>query len=760
MIPVRKQGYALGLLLCSFTPPALPAIPDSLFAPANCAAFTEVPLAYVLCDDGIPDVGGVVPNLTGEKAVTVPAKYGDSSNRHIGLPEKSSDAMLVPGADLDGNIALDVNVSLPTTPPPAGGYPLLFMMHGCCSGNKTGWQADSFDAPGERWHYSNAWFASRGYVVVNYTSRGFHPDQFRGSTGQNQLDSRSYEVNDLQHLACQIHAHAAGWSGVNGVGGGQTVAINPNRVVVTGGSYGGGLTWMTLTDPKWTCTPDTGIGGSGGAATAMSLVAVAPKYGWTDLVYSLVPTGMHGQRSSDPLPKTDGCDTGPRRPDGSECDTPGPAGMPKSSIIAGLYATGTAGGSTFPPEITVAEACLQSVYPLEDNPACLTTLSTTLPEFLRERSAYYQQEFFDRIATDPSYRIPVFSAATFTDPLFTPVEHRRMQNRLRSIVPNYPIQAYYGDYQHFVQNKSKEWGDLCVDGETRRVCNIDDYNGNFNGSPANLVRVGVTTRLNRFIDHYAKPAGNPNQPAPAFDVTVALQITPDTAAQQGRVADEPGETYSAATFEALTQATREWVFEETRTTLSTVPGNEHAITADPVYMDVVNGKLPPVEDEPAGEGVAVYESEPLSGDLVMIGASTLSLEFEATGDTASVQLNTRLYDVFPDGRAVLVDRGPRRLSAAEAAAGVVSYQLHGNGWRFGAGHAVRLEITQDDFPFLKNSTPPSTVDITRAQLSMPIRTLAGGGAGGTGSGSRWLGLPALTLLLPLLLLAGLRRRRR
>ena len=53
----------------------------------------------------------------------------------------------------------------------------MFMMHGCCGGNKTGWEvgraAGGADAGGEQWHYSNAWFASRGYVVVNYTARGF-----------------------------------------------------------------------------------------------------------------------------------------------------------------------------------------------------------------------------------------------------------------------------------------------------------------------------------------------------------------------------------------------------------------------------------------------------------------------------------------------------------------------------------------------------------------------------------------------------------
>jgi hypothetical protein len=137
----------------------------------------------------------------------------------------------MPGANpADGTIGLDVDVSLPRSAPPSGGYPLLFFMHGCCGGNKTNWEGDSFDAGGEKWHYTNAWYASRGYVVVNYTARGFVSNQNRGSSGETQLNSRSYEVNDYQHLACQVLASASEWDDVTG----QSVAINPKRIVTTG----------------------------------------------------------------------------------------------------------------------------------------------------------------------------------------------------------------------------------------------------------------------------------------------------------------------------------------------------------------------------------------------------------------------------------------------------------------------------------------------------------------------------------------------
>ena len=110
----------------------------------------------------------------------------------------------MPGSDADGFVTLDVDISRPTTPAPPGGYPLIAFMHGCCAGDKNAWQRPDFGI-GETWHFNNAWFASRGYVVLNYTSRGFRTQGGAGgSTGETELDSRLFEINDFQHLAGQV----------------------------------------------------------------------------------------------------------------------------------------------------------------------------------------------------------------------------------------------------------------------------------------------------------------------------------------------------------------------------------------------------------------------------------------------------------------------------------------------------------------------------------------------------------------------------
>lgn len=770
---------ALGILAAVLRP-AEAAIKETLYDATNCVKFDTAPLAYVFCDDGVPPTGGTSANIGGVGAITVPAEYdGDG---FTGLPARKVPTT-VPGADANGDIALDVNITWPDMPPPEGGYPLLFFMHGCCGGNKTSWEsgnkttAGSFDAGGEKWHYNNAWFASRGYVVVTYTARGFatmpNPpaDPARhGSTGETQLDSRKFEINDYQSLACQIYANRSAWNAATG----HNIEINPSAVVVTGGSYGGGFSWMALTDPIWTCNADTGAAGQ-----QMKLAAVAPKYGWTDLVYSLVPTGRHSALPG-ALPKTDGCDSGPWKPDESACADPVPVGVPKQSINAGLYGTGTAGtgpgtnATTFPRKIHEAQACLSGTYPGETapgnpTPTCTSTINSLLSEFLADRSAYYQQQWFDRIASDPAYRVPIFSAATLTDPLFPPHEHRRMHNRIRSVVPGYPLQAYFGDFQHFTQNKAKEWGDLC--GADRHVCNDEDFGGAYNANPAALVRLGITTRLNRFIDHYAKPAANPAQAAPAFDVTAALQVCPQKASALATAADEPGATFVATTFEGLANTTA--LFDTDAPLTNLTPGPTGATTtasagggahADPVATNQTAAQFPDrrqcsqrLPNDPAPAGVVQYTSPPLGGDLLMLGAGRIDVSFAATSvETGSLQLNARLYELIAndtagleDDVAVMADRGFRRLSAAEVAANTVSFELFGNGWKFSEGNRIRLEIAQDDGPYLKVSQPPSGLLLTRVAITLPVRTSDAGTGGGTtrrGSGGGALGAGLLACL--------------
>jgi hypothetical protein len=434
---------------------------------------------------------------------------------------------------------------------------------------------------------------------------------------------------------------------------------------------------MALTDPTWTSP----------GGRDMRLVAAAPKYGWTDLVYSLVPNGT-GETAG------------------------GPLGTSKRTIVAGLYASGKTGvppGSshtTFPPSIDAAFLCLQSVDPFESNPLCGGTLRDTLPEFLADRSAYHQQEFFARVRE--GLRVPVFSAGTFTDPLFTGVEHRRMVERLkRDAGGSYPVQEYYGDYQHFTQNKATEWGDLCA-GDELHVCERGEDD---------VVRLGITTRLNRFIDHYAQPQANPAEAEPSFDVTASLQVCPENETSV-TPADEPGLRFTAPTFDELTPDVLDItvVHNEPQTTTNVALPNPHALLADPLANQLGNGRRCPPASGSAGPGVAVFDDAPLADDVTLIGQTHVTVPH--TGQGQGIQLNARLYDVAPDGTAVMVDRGVR--SGVEPN-GTTEFDLHGNAWRFRKGHRIRIELAQDDEPFVRRSNQPSSLSITEVSLRMPVR---------------------------------------
>ena len=656
-------------------------------------------LPFYRCDDGLPPAGsgGISANENGTNAIEVPSAY----QGYVGLPAKDPGPS-VPGEDSDDNVALDVNVSLPepalfgAAKPADDRYPLVVFMHGCCDGHTEDWEAETIEGgtSREKWHHSNAWFAARGYVVLSYASRGFVrgngtpvtvDDQ--GSTGHMQLQDRAFEINDYQALVAALVDH-----GDLHPDPGKTVRVAPERIVTVGGSYGGGFAWMTLTDPVWESP----------GGTTVKLAATTPKYGWTDLAYSLVPNGAHLE---DRLVSFSGSDTAD------------PLGRPKRSIVAGLYATGTTGlptsfnHTTFPPEIDVAHACIQA----PDNDPCIETLrDDLLPRFLNGRSAYYQQRFFDGLADGSLEAVPVFSAAALTDPLFPGREHRRMAERLLHVDPNYPITQYYGDFQHFTQNKRKEWSDVC--GSERRVCELSDYpGGDLDARPAGLRREGVNTRLNRFVDHYAKPPSNPDEPRPASNVTSSLQICPDNAPLEGIPLDEPGPRFVAADFDALAPNTLT-VSRSASATTTNPAVDQHKVQAEPIFNQQTNQDRCATHSGSAGPGVATYDSPALERDYTMIGPTRVTAPYTAT--TSPIQLNARLYDVLPDGKQVLVDRGVRTLAQAS---GDAVLDLFGNAWRFRRGHRIRIELTQDDDPFIKPFTQPATATLAGVRLELPVR---------------------------------------
>ena len=657
-------------------------------------------LPYVFCDDGVPPEGG------GPRAIPVPVKYhgARSGNDWRGLPPPAAGQEVADAAaaydlrpERGNRISLDVNVTLPAERAPRAGRPVIVFMHGCCGGSKDDWEATHVDAGHEHWHHSNAWFAARGYVVVTFTARGFRDSQNRGSTGTTQLASRRFEINDYQYLAGLLadHDRARRRSGHRPI-----FDINPRKIGFVGGSYGGGQAWLALTDPTWRSPVHR---------VPMKLGAVVAKYGWTDLVEALVPSGHYLDRN-----QTGTSAVAPTDP--AKAPSGRPIGVEKQTIVSGLYATGnlvTADHTTFPDYLHEAILRLQQGEPYDGDP----TLESAFQQFVSDRSAYFQQSFWRRVAN--GLRVPLFAAGAWTDPLFPAIETVRFYNKLISLQRNYPVVAYFGDYQHlYAANKPKEWADLC--GNDHHVCALGDYRRaagqlNLNHAPSR-VRKGINTRINRFLDHFLKDRGE----RPAFDVTATTTIC-GANATEAYPADEPGVEYRAPSWRALSPeiVAFEWTPGESTNSMAL---DQHAPPSDPVYRErsaADPNQCYTTEESDPGPGVVQVTSGELATPLTLMGLPTLRMTYTATGSDYWVA--ARLFDATPSGTMTMVTRGVCRVN--ETAAPEVDcsvFDLFGNGWTFEAGHRLVLEITQADTPFLRRDNFPSTLDIDAVRLELPV----------------------------------------
>lgn len=671
-------------------------------------------LPFVLCNAGLPPRGG------GEFAIPVPVKYKSNAfgDDHSGLPKPASLEEAAAAAAIDdlrpereNRISLDVDITLPPTrpmkrllgldvpvvKPPKGGYPVIVFMHGCCGGNKTDWQRATVDAANEHWHHSNAWFASRGYVVIDYTARGFRNNEDRGSTGTMQLNSRRYEINDYQYLAGLLADHDAMR---RAAGKSPLFRINPKKVGAVGGSYGGGFSWLALTDPTWK---------SPAFDVPVKLAGAVAKYGWTDLAESLVPSGHYLDRK----PGTDRTFLAPTDP--AKALSRDPIGVLKQSIVAGFYATGnqvTGNHTTFPDYAHDGLTRLQQGEPYDEDPM----LEALVDTFLKDRSAYYQEWYWKRVSK--GMRIPVYAAAAWTDPLFPTMETVRFYNKLRSVDRDYPITMYLGDYQHFAQNKPKEWDDLC--GSDHHVCQAKDYtraDGSFNlMKTPSRVRKGVNWRINKFLDFYLRGKGK----RPKRDVSATSTICPANATERYK-ADEPGAEYRARSWRALAPTVERFSWgaggAATSTTSSTAVDG-HSQESDPVARDRTSNKCFTTSQTSPGPGVVVYEDD-IKRDFTMMGIPTLRVEHET--EATDYWIAARLFDKRPDGVMTMVARGMCRVNKTVSPDETCQvFDLFGNGWMFEKGHKLVVEVTQADQPFLRRDNFPSTVTYRSAAIGLPV----------------------------------------
>ncbi len=112
---------------------------------------------------------------------------------------------------------------------------------------------------------------------------------------------------------------------------------------------------------------------------------------------------------------------------------------------------------------------------------------------------------------------------------------------------------------------------------------------------------------------------------------------------------------------------------------------------------------------------AVYDY-PVASGVTMLGLPTIRATVDVNGQYG--QIAARLWDVSQDGQR-LITRGVYSLTTNQT--GKIAFQLHGNGYRFAAGHVIELELLGRDAPYYQAGNFPVTVDVSKLTVSLPTK---------------------------------------
>lgn len=537
---------------------------------------------------------------------------------------------------------LDATVTLPATVSPRARLPLVVFLHGFLSSKKEYMsqtrQGIGADRGGDAYKtsdFNNVWFASRGYAVLNYTARGHD-----GSGGQIGLASKNVEVRDTHFLTGLL---------ADDIGSARPLLrLDPRHVAAIGSSYGGGQTWLLLTtreDPRLQFGEWRSPRGR-----LVRLAAAVPQFTWTDLLYSLAPSGHHLSSGVDP----------------ARADHP--FGVGKNTLLNGFLATAA---SKFTPEIVRWLTRFNAGEPYDAGDPIVEEARAALT---RDRSAFYQDDYFAALRGGRQRRVPVLAAQGWTDPIFPAIESVRMYRRLRQVSPSYPISLYLGDFEHL--------------SALVKIPDLRYYHG-----LANLM-----------LDRYLKGSRR----AVRFDVRSAISNCD---------AKRFGPIVQARTWDSLHPAS--WTVDlpgSQSTTSSTTDARGQEV--DPVTRSLTKGRGCLTTRQPVAAGVATW-TVPVARAFTLLGMPRLSLRFSTVAP--DIELNSRLWDIASDGTETLVTRGAYRAVSPKPLGDSADYELFGNAWRFATGHRLRLEITQSDATYLRADNFGSSAAVSSVRLVLPGR---------------------------------------
>jgi fermentation-respiration switch protein FrsA (DUF1100 family) len=359
----------------------------------------------------------------------------------------------------------------------------------------------------------------------------------------------------------------------------------------------------------------------------------------------------------------------------SEEESREPIGVMKQSYVNGLYGLGQTSGTYCgsPPRPV---PCTDRTADVNGWFARITAGEPYGPDARAIADEIYH--FHQGYGIEVNEPAPLLLQSGWTDDLFPPKESIRVYNALRG---KGEVSMQLGDLGH-PRGSNKEEPDRYFNDE---------------GSA--------------FFDRHLQGESTDEAPAPG-QVTAFTQTCPRTAPAEG--------PFVASSYEALAPRSVRFGSERSQFVLSVGGNPATSLAIDPIAGGGDACRQVPAESSP---GTAVVTGPAAREGYRLLRLPTVRAEIRTLGPFG--QLDSRLWDVAPDGQQTLVSRGAYRLEPNQR--GDVVFQLHGNGWCFAPGHRPKLELTGKDEDFLRPSNSPFGLRVADVSVRLPV----GGGAGGS-----------------------------
>ncbi len=621
---------------------------------------------------------------------------------------------LVPSFD---GTPLSTDVTIPDGP--ARPRPLMVFLNGW-GDHKTNFEASQLagNANPYTWHWNNAWFASHGFAVLNFTARGFWHScgkvpvpgapsaggitasdpvyltepGCQGRASWTHLADRRWEIRDVQTLVGKlVDAHVA----------------TPDQVVVTGDSYGGGQSWLLAlsqdqvlhrngTTTAWT-SPD---------GTPIHLAAAVPLFGWTDLLQALDDNGGGS------IAQTPAADSPPATSHTS------PYGVEKLSYVSGLFALGEATAQYAPPgadptaDLPAWYAAIGAGEPYSADPI----VAQAVTQLTRYRSALY-------LPVPPMAKaVPILTVQGVTDPLFPAIQSLQMEQRLRAAHPGYPVWTVLGDVGHsYADNPPAVWHHILTQAN-RWVLDVLHHR-----TPSQP-KIEAATVACQAGQHTTWLTGNRLRTMASQVLVLSATTTASTtSAGTNPVVDlqtDPIATSGCRTL-ASSQAggpgAASFTFAPADGVVVTGPGSSGTAPSTGAGKGAASTGAATLGAASTGAGaLAGGSTTPAgSGALTLLGAPVVHANAVLTGTNA--ELAASLRDVNPaTGQQTLITRCVERLTGRSGQTLHLAFELWPTAWTLLPGHQLQLQLTQSDAPTWRPDNEPSALQISGLQLRIPI----------------------------------------